>query len=454
MVQFEKYRVDVDKNLDLLKADNSFFEYVGNRKIANLDQIIPPQDLIQLKNAIFAIDPGMPGLTCFRIRTSKGTLDWIAANVWKKGEYGELVSMELSDIQTLKTDVNSRQFDEMTGVLNKQTIRDLGHELTAPGADSRFYFCMLDIDHFKSVNDTFGHACGDDVIIDVAHILKDCVGEYGKVGRVGGDEFMLILDKVSQKPHLREILSAIRETVENKYRRFKDAIDITVSIGAALYPTYAVDFDNLFELTDKMLYLAKSKGRNRYIIYTPEIHGDMNGIVKVENVTAVDSGDQEDKLRLMLKLFEDFLVNATSKVQDAMELILRAYDLDEVAIFTDGLEKSSFCVKRVNKEGDRYDVVDDSMSMNFLATETFQRRINVNHVAFINVFDLSKDSGAEIKEYMEHQGYHHMLVYQFNKNGKTGYVVFISARENSRRQSMVESNDLIYFSRMFELRRG
>ncbi|MCR5403745.1 MAG: hypothetical protein K6E91_08025 [Butyrivibrio sp.] len=58
MVQFEKYRVDVDKNLDLLKADNSFFEYVGNRKIANLDQIIPPQDLIQLKNAIFAIDPG------------------------------------------------------------------------------------------------------------------------------------------------------------------------------------------------------------------------------------------------------------------------------------------------------------------------------------------------------------------------------------------------------------
>ena len=121
MVQFEKYSVDVDKNLDLIKADNTFYEHVGNWEIANLDQIIPPQDLMQLKNAIFAIDPGMPGLTCFRIRTSKGTLDWIAANVWKKGEYRELISMELSDIQTLKTDVNSSQFDEMTGVLNKQT---------------------------------------------------------------------------------------------------------------------------------------------------------------------------------------------------------------------------------------------------------------------------------------------------------------------------------------------
>ena len=453
MIQFEKYSVDVDKNLDLIKADNTFYEHVGNWEIANLDQIIPPQDLMQLKNAIFAIDPGMPGLTCFRIRTSKGILDWIAANVWKKGEYGELISMELSDIQTLKTDVNSRQFDEMTGVLNKQTIRDLAHELTVSKTDTPFYVCLLDIDYFKSVNDTFGHACGDDVIIDVAHIIKGCVGDYGKVGRIGGDEFMLVLDKVSQKPHLREMLSSIRETVENKYRRFKDAIDITVSIGAALYPTYAVDFDNLFELTDKMLYLAKSKGRNRYIVYTPEIHGDMNGIVKVENVTAVDSGDDEDKLRLMLEMFEDFLVNATSKVRDTMELILRAYDLDEVVIFTDDLEKSSFCVKRVSKGAGAYDIVDDTMSMPFLATESFQKRINVNNVAFINVFDLSKDSGAEIKEYMEHQGYHHLLVYQFNKNGNTCYVVFISARENSRRQSMVESNDLIYFARMFELRK-
>ena len=84
MIQFEKYSVDVDKNLDLIKADNTFYEHVGNWEIANLDQIIPPQDLMQLKNAIFAIDPGMPGLTCFRIKTSKGTLDWIAANVWKK----------------------------------------------------------------------------------------------------------------------------------------------------------------------------------------------------------------------------------------------------------------------------------------------------------------------------------------------------------------------------------
>ena len=179
----------------------------------------------------------------------------------------------------------------------------------------------------------------------------------------------------------------------------------------------------------------------------------MNGIVKVENVTAVDSGDDADKLRLMLEMFEDFLVNATSKVRDTMELILRAYDLDEVVIFTDGLEKSSFCVKRVSKGAGAYDIVDDTMSMPFLATESFQKRINVNNVAFINVFDLSKDSGAEIKEYMEHQGYHHLLVYQFNKNGNTCYVVFISARENSRRQSMVESNDLIYFARMFELRK-
>ncbi len=451
MNQFKKYSIDTNKNLDLTKADDTFFNYIGLTKVYNLDQVIPPQDLIQLKNAIFAINPGMQGLTCFRIKTSEGSLEWIAANVWKKGEYGEMLSMELSAIQSLKTDVNSRQYDEMTGVLNKQTIKDMAAELTVNKSRAPFYFCLLDIDHFKSVNDTFGHACGDDVIIDVAHILRDSVGDCGKVGRIGGDEFMLVLDKVSAKPHLREILSEIRGTVEQKYRRFKGTIDITVSIGAVLYPDYAVDYDNLFELTDKMLYLAKSKGRNRYIIYTPEIHGDMNGTVKVEKVTSLDSGDKEDKLRLMLEMFDKFLVNGGLDTRGAMEQILRAYDLDEIVIFENGLEKSTYAIKRIDKGSDSYDVIDNVVSMPFINTDVFQKHINVNHVATINIFDLNKDTHADVYDYMEHNNNHHMLVYKMEENYKKGYVVFISSRENSRRQSINETNDLIYFSRMVEL---
>ncbi len=452
MNQFKKYWIDINKNMDLTKADDTFFEYVGLTKIYNLDQVIPPQDLIQLKNAIFAINPGMQGLTCFRIKTSSGSLEWIAANVWKKGEYGELMSMELSNIQSLKSDVNSMKYDEMTGVLNKHAIKDMAKQLTEDKNASPFYFCLLDIDHFKNVNDTFGHACGDDVIIDVAHIIKDCISGYGEVGRIGGDEFMLVLDKVHTKPHLREFLAEIRGTVEKKYTKYKGSIDITVSIGSVLYPDYAVNYDNLFELTDKMLYLAKSKGRNRYIIYTPEIHGDMNGLVKVENVSSLDSGDKEDKLRIMLGLFDKFLIDGSLDIRSTMVQILKAYDLDEIVIFEDGLDKSTYAIKRIDKGADYYEVEDNVVSMPFLMTDVFQKHFSVNNVATINIFDLNKSDHADVIDYMEHNNNHHMLVYKMKKNGKTGYVAFISSRENSKRQSLTETNDLIYFSRMIEIK--
>ncbi|MCR4923929.1 MAG: hypothetical protein K5931_07995, partial [Lachnospiraceae bacterium] len=77
MNQFKKYLIETNKDLDLTKADDTFYDYIGLTKVLNLDQVIPPQDLIQLKNAIFAINPGMPGLTCFRIKTAEGILEWI-----------------------------------------------------------------------------------------------------------------------------------------------------------------------------------------------------------------------------------------------------------------------------------------------------------------------------------------------------------------------------------------
>ena len=72
MDQFKKYLISTDKNLDILNCESAFLEYVGRKQISNMDLVVPPQDMIQLRNAVFAIDPGGLGLSCFRIRTAGG----------------------------------------------------------------------------------------------------------------------------------------------------------------------------------------------------------------------------------------------------------------------------------------------------------------------------------------------------------------------------------------------
>ena len=450
MEQFKKYSIVADKNMDIVTAGDPFLTYIGMNELHNMDQIVPPQDMIQLRNAVFAIDPGSFNLSCFRIRTSSGKLNWIAANITKTEGREGLINMELSDIQTLKSDSPQIRLDEMTGLLNKQTITDYATALTAMYPRKQFYFCLMDIDHFKSVNDNFGHMKGDEVIIDVAHIIRDCVGENGLVGRIGGDEFMIVLENVTDKPKCREVLSSIRETVESKYKEMEAGLNITVSIGTAFYPEYADDYDMLFKLTDKMLYLAKTKGRNRYIIYTPEIHGDVNAELKVATATHKKAAEK-DKLTLMLRLMSQFLHETEIPIRNAIEEVLVAYDLDELFIFYGDLNKCRYGIKRVDLPDDKYQIEDTQNDMPFLADPAFMQLFDDNHTAIVNIFDLNKDKHAQLIEYMEKNERRFMVVYHMVEARKTGYLVYINTRENSRRLSESDINDLIYFARMVEL---
>ena len=454
MNEFKKYLISVNKNMDVLNAGDDFLELLGRKAIRNLDQVIPPQDMMQLQNVVFSIDPGNLALSCFRIRTSTGKLNWIAANVEKLQDNEEVIHMELSDIQTLKAEGVLAHYDEMTGILNKQAIRDYAEQLTKEYPRKSFYFCLMDIDHFKSVNDTFGHMVGDEVIIDVAHIIRDCVGNNGVVGRIGGDEFMIVLDHVQDKPKAREVLASIRETVEEKYRQFKDSLDITVSIGSSFYPEFSSDYDEMFKLTDKMLYRAKTKGRNRYIIYTPDVHGKVSDLLdgddKVATVTyQIASGS--DKMGLMLDLMAGFLHKTDISIQIAMERMLHAYELDEMYLFYGTLERREYGITRVNVDGGTYKVEDCEKEMFVLSTEQFAPLFNKNNLAMANIFDLNKEQYGDVIKYMEENNYRFMLVYRMKSARKEGYLVCVSRTESPCRLSESDIAELVYFGRMLEL---
>ncbi len=123
---------------------------------------------------------------------------------------------------------------------------------------------LLDIDRFKSINDTLGHKAGDDVIVAVAQVLKDLLGEDAMVARIGGEEFAVLLTgaEAGTGP---EVAEAIRRAVEESgFEAAGRAVRITVS-GGLSEGVAESGFSELFSGADRALYLAKAAGRNRIV---------------------------------------------------------------------------------------------------------------------------------------------------------------------------------------------
>jgi diguanylate cyclase (GGDEF)-like protein len=123
---------------------------------------------------------------------------------------------------------------------------------------------MIDIDHFKSVNDRYGHPAGDRVLRDVARLLQEGVRTVDTVGRYGGEEFVAILPQ-TEMADARQLAERLRRAIEAHVVKVPAGeIRVTVSIGVAKYPAVAIATpDDLVRAADQALYRAKEEGRNR-----------------------------------------------------------------------------------------------------------------------------------------------------------------------------------------------
>ncbi len=150
--------------------------------------------------------------------------------------------------------------DELTGLFNR---RYLNQELPSEMERFRrfghpFSVLMLDLDHFKQVNDTFGHLAGDQVLRDLAELLHQTARLYDRAVRYGGEEFLVVLPQVSREEAVAAA-ERIREAVAGHAFRFegRDLEPITVSIGSATFPMDAMDSETLLSRADQALYQAK-----------------------------------------------------------------------------------------------------------------------------------------------------------------------------------------------------
>ncbi|OQY20223.1 MAG: hypothetical protein B6I36_01790 [Desulfobacteraceae bacterium 4572_35.1] len=158
--------------------------------------------------------------------------------------------------------------DPLTGLFNRRYMDEVlaQEESRADRNASQVGIIMIDVDHFKKFNDTYGHEAGDEILRVLGKVLRDYFRESDIVCRYGGEEFIIILPDITLG-QCQAKAEQLRDVVENNCNIFflKDLLGITISLGIALYPLHNNDMRMVLKLADDALYQAKAEGRNRVV---------------------------------------------------------------------------------------------------------------------------------------------------------------------------------------------
>ena len=210
-------------------------------------------------------------------------------------------------------------FDPLTNLPNRRMFRDrLEQEIKKLERNGLSLAVMfLDLDHFKEVNDTMGHAKGDDLLKAAASRIHGCIRDTDTVARLGGDEFVILLSEMDDFTNSQRIAESILNQLKKPFELGNEPIYISASIGITLFPTDAVNFDDLLKNADQAMYVAKAEGRNRYSYFTPSMQVDAQYRMRLANDL------RHAVARNEFKLLYQPIVNIKTKIVHKAEALIR-----------------------------------------------------------------------------------------------------------------------------------
>ncbi len=192
---------------------------------------------------------------------------------------------DLTEIRRSEAEVaRLARFDALTGLANRSEIGNLLRQalLGQAGSTRPATLFLLDLDRFKNVNDTLGHPAGDMLLKQVAQRLVNVIGSHGHVGRLGGDEFKIVLPGKTSRSQLEAIAKSVIESVSRPYSIDRNQVSIGVSIGIAIAPDDGRDDNELTRNADLSLYAAKAAGRGVHRFYEASMHAAADRRNKLE----------------------------------------------------------------------------------------------------------------------------------------------------------------------------
>ncbi|MEP6878512.1 MAG: EAL domain-containing protein [Nitrosospira sp.] len=209
--------------------------------------------------------------------------------------------------------------DALTGLPNRTLLQDrLNQAIEAARRQGRrFAVLFMDLDRFKQINDSLGHAIGDQLLQSVSQCLRDCIRHSDTISRHGGDEFVVLLAHITQAEDAALIAQNMLKALMAPHRIDQNEIHVSASIGIGIYPDDGEDAEALLKSADSAMYYAKENGRNNYKFFGQEM-----------NVRAVQRHSVEACLRLGLERREFLLhyqprINLHSKQIVGAEALIR-----------------------------------------------------------------------------------------------------------------------------------
>lgn len=312
-------------------------------------------------------------------------------------------------------DMDEAKLDSATGIYNKKAITDMiTEEINKAAGENKniqMYLMILDIDNFKSVNDSYGHYFGDEVIKSFADSLRISVGGRGLVGRIGGDEFMVLLKDVSVE-EVRIMLKSMRKGLKMLLAQKQPEYLFSTSIGISQFSKDGTDFETLFKIADAALYIAKEKGKDRYIIYDYDKHGDILADMKHD----IAFGNEFMKPMAKYELAANIVMKVSLgqiKIMDVLSEITDKLNIHGISIFAGNdmkciystghykikVENASYIYKDgYESHFDEYGIncVNNIASLTINFPEAFGRLRDNNICSFVQM----KTMGSDDQEYM------------------------------------------------------
>lgn len=185
-------------------------------------------------------------------------------------QFAHIASIAIERQRTSDLIWHQANFDELTQLPNRNIMGEhLKQALNAAKRNETHVAVMfLDLDNFKDINDTLGHGVGDDLLVDCAKRIEQCIRKKDTVARLGGDEFVMIINDIMDFSGLENTAQKILKAVAQPYHLQNEIVHTSASIGITIYPDNAEDVASLLKNADQAMYGAKSIGKNNYHYYT------------------------------------------------------------------------------------------------------------------------------------------------------------------------------------------